>query len=68
MSEMTPRELLTLIVATALGAAKQDFHFEMSVLQPSRRAYPDEIKQKEAENYYSISNRGGRTKVSRGEF
>ena len=65
---MRPRELLTLIVAAALGAAKQDFHFEMSVLKPSQSAFPDEIKQKEAGNYYSISNRGGRTTVPRGEF
>ena len=65
---MTPRELLTLIVAAALGAAKQDFHFEMSVLKPSQRPFPDELKQKDAENYNSISNRDGRTTVPRGEF
>ena len=65
---MTPRELLTLIVAAALGAAKQDFNFELSVLKPSQRPFPDEIKQNEGENHYSISNRGGRTTVPRGKF
>ena len=64
---MRPRELLT-IVAAALGAAKQDFHFEMSVLKPSQRPFPDELKQKDAENYNSISNRDGRTTVPRGDF
>ena len=65
---MRHRKLLILVAAAAVGAAKQDFHFEMSVLKPSQRPFPDELKQKDAENYNSISNRDGRTTVPRGDF
>ena len=65
---MRDRKLLILVAAAAVGAAKQDFHFEMSVLKPPQRPFPDELKQKDAENYNSISNRDGRTTVQRGDF
>ena len=64
---MRHRKLLILVAAAAVGAAKQDFNFEISVLKPSQRPFPDELKQKDAENYNSISNRDGRTTVPRGE-